>query len=155
MREFVNLCFTVAMCGFSWLFAGEWVLLWGGKRAGAVDGTSIEGAGSVGCGRERCDSLGAGRVGCSEGAACECCGVAASDAKAEPREALGCCGVESWRRRVGGWLAYKPKASEKSRKIKTAPEGAAILSRKRSKLRPLQKRSLSFPEAQKSKINIA
>ena len=46
-------------------------------------------------------------------------------------------------------------AGKKSRKIKTAPEGAAILSRKRSKLRPLQKRSLSFPEAQKSKINIA
>ena len=46
-------------------------------------------------------------------------------------------------------------AGKKPRKTKTAPEGAAILSRKRSKLRPLQKRSLSFPEAQKSKINIA
>lgn len=60
------------------------MLLWGGKRAGAVDGTSIEGAGSVGCGRECCDSLGAGRVGCSEG---------------------GLAGAVAWRRGRGGlWV---------------------------------------------------
>ena len=85
-------------------------------------------------------------------------GVAASDVKVESREVRG-KGEESFVRiRAGGCglrCGAAGAASKKLRKTKTAPEGAAILSRKRSKLRPLQKRSLSFPEAQKSKINIA
>ena len=92
------------------------MLLWDGKRAGVVDGASIEGAGSVeGAGAGAWVRLGregwaVTKVSLAGAAAWQgwvvgVAGVVASDVKAEPRETWGCCGVESWRRRVGGRLA--------------------------------------------------